>query len=126
MLHCIERLVSIVLCRIIDEVRRICKTYHERIASLEDQKFDLEYVVKRKDMEVVRRVAMKQLTFHELTTLTILHHHNIILTICDVSKCRVVYSIWFNRLNVNVIFLTRLLLPCEVSNFANTYYLLFF
>lgn len=63
-----------------DEVKRVCKTYHERIGQLEDQKFDLEYVVKRKDMEVVRRAAMEQLSFHELTkllNLIILHLHDV-------------------------------------------------
>lgn len=48
----------IVLCRIIDSLSRVCKEYHERIGKLEDEKFDLEYIVKRKDMEVVRHAAL--------------------------------------------------------------------
>ncbi|GBP59048.1 Troponin I [Eumeta japonica] len=34
-----------------DTIKRVCKEYHDRIAQLEDQKYDLEYVVKRKDAE---------------------------------------------------------------------------
>lgn len=43
--------------RIIDSIARVCKEYHERIGRLEDEKFDLEYIVKRKDMEVERWAA---------------------------------------------------------------------
>ncbi|XP_022126696.1 troponin I isoform X5 [Pieris rapae] len=35
-----------------DAISRVCKEYHTRIAKLEDEKFDLEYIVKRKDMEI--------------------------------------------------------------------------
>ncbi|XP_046978279.1 troponin I isoform X5 [Vanessa cardui] len=35
-----------------DTIKRVCKDYHTRIANLEDEKFDLEYIVKRKDMEI--------------------------------------------------------------------------
>lgn len=38
----------------IDTIKRVVREYHERIASLEDEKFDLEYCVKRKDIEVQR------------------------------------------------------------------------
>lgn len=51
------------ICHVIDTVRTVCRDYHTRIGNLEDVKFDLEYVVKRKDMEVVRRAAMKPLPF---------------------------------------------------------------
>lgn len=44
---------------LIDACKRVCREYHERINGLEDEKFDLEYVVKRKDMEVVKRVEHK-------------------------------------------------------------------
>lgn len=45
---------------------RVCKEHHNRIAKLEDEKFDLEYIVKRKDMEVaIRTTAL--LYFDELT-----------------------------------------------------------
>lgn len=59
-----------VLCRIIDTLSRVCKEYHTRIGQLEDEKFDLEYIVKRKDMEVERWAINKWLIFVELTTLT--------------------------------------------------------
>uniref|UniRef100_A0A182HYC6 Uncharacterized protein n=2 Tax=gambiae species complex TaxID=44542 RepID=A0A182HYC6_ANOAR len=35
-----------------DQARKILRDYHQRINSLEEEKYDLEYVVKRKDMEV--------------------------------------------------------------------------
>lgn len=51
------------VCHIIDTVRTVCRDYHTRIGNLEDEKFDLEYIVKRKDMEVVRRAATEPLPF---------------------------------------------------------------
>lgn len=36
----------------IDTVKRVIKEYYDRITKLEDQKFDLEYLVKKKDFEV--------------------------------------------------------------------------
>ncbi|KAI8440493.1 hypothetical protein MSG28_001764 [Choristoneura fumiferana] len=38
-----------------DELRSICTAHYDRINRLENEKYDLEYVVKRKDHEVVRR-----------------------------------------------------------------------
>ena len=35
-----------------DTLKGVLKAYHERIGKLEDIKYDLEYVVKRKDVEV--------------------------------------------------------------------------
>lgn len=35
-----------------EELKSICKTYQDRIVSLENLKYDFEYVVKRKDIEV--------------------------------------------------------------------------
>lgn len=35
-----------------DSLKRTLKTYHERIGQLEDEKFDLEYAVKKKDFEI--------------------------------------------------------------------------
>lgn len=35
-----------------DAVRALCEEYHKRISGLEEQKYDLEYAVKRKDFEV--------------------------------------------------------------------------
>lgn len=38
-----------------DNLKRVLKEYHNRIAALEDKKFDIEYVVKKKDYEVHMR-----------------------------------------------------------------------
>lgn len=35
-----------------ETIKRVLRDYHERISSLEDVKFDLEYAVKKKDFEV--------------------------------------------------------------------------
>jgi hypothetical protein len=35
-----------------ETIKRVLRDYHERISSLEDEKFDLEYAVKKKDFEV--------------------------------------------------------------------------
>jgi hypothetical protein len=35
-----------------DTITHVLQQYHERISSLEDVKFDLEYAVKKKDYEV--------------------------------------------------------------------------
>jgi hypothetical protein len=35
-----------------DTIKRVLRDYHERISTLEDEKFDLEYAVKKKDFEV--------------------------------------------------------------------------
>ncbi|XP_033301821.1 troponin I isoform X15 [Bombus pascuorum] len=35
-----------------ETVKRVLREYHNRITALEDQKFDLEYVVKKKDYEI--------------------------------------------------------------------------
>lgn len=43
------------MCHVIDELRSICTAHYDRINRLENEKYDLEYVVKRKDHEVVRR-----------------------------------------------------------------------
>lgn len=59
---------------------RVCKDYHTRIAKLEDEKFDLEYVVKRKDMEVAIRTTAV-LYFDELTKLTKLLF-NVVMSKC--------------------------------------------
>ena len=45
--------VSECLCVSVTEtIKRVLKDYHERISTLEDEKFDLEYAVKKKDFEV--------------------------------------------------------------------------
>lgn len=38
-----------------DTLKRVLREYHTRIASLEDKKFDIEYIVKKKDFEVLLR-----------------------------------------------------------------------
>ncbi|XP_011143196.1 troponin I isoform X6 [Harpegnathos saltator] len=35
-----------------DTLKRVLREYHNRIAALEDKKFDIEYVVKKKDFEI--------------------------------------------------------------------------
>lgn len=35
-----------------ETIKRVLKDYHSRINQLEDEKFDLEYAVKKKDFEV--------------------------------------------------------------------------
>ncbi|NEU32936.1 troponin, partial [bacterium LRH843] len=35
-----------------EKVKATLKTYHDRIGKLEDEKFDLEYIVKKKDFEI--------------------------------------------------------------------------
>lgn len=37
----------------IEQLKSILRTYYERIKSLEDKKYDVEYIVKRKDIEVL-------------------------------------------------------------------------
>lgn len=36
-----------------EQVKRVLREYHERITKLEDKKFDVEYIVKKKDYEVL-------------------------------------------------------------------------
>jgi hypothetical protein len=35
-----------------ETIKRVLRDYHARISTLEDEKFDLEYAVKKKDFEV--------------------------------------------------------------------------
>lgn len=35
-----------------ENIKRVLREYHTRIAALEDKKFDIEYLVKKKDYEV--------------------------------------------------------------------------
>ncbi|XP_014255082.1 troponin I isoform X5 [Cimex lectularius] len=35
-----------------DKLKKICKDYHTRLYKLEDEKFDVEYIVKKKDFEI--------------------------------------------------------------------------
>lgn len=43
-----------------EAIKRVLKDYHSRIAALEDKKFDLEYVVKRKDYEVLDNLVKER------------------------------------------------------------------
>lgn len=36
----------------LEQLKATLKAYHERIRNLEDKKYDIEYIVKRKDVEV--------------------------------------------------------------------------
>lgn len=47
-----------------ETVKRVLREYHNRITALEDQKFDLEYVVKKKDYEVLtrKRISCENIT----------------------------------------------------------------
>lgn len=38
-----------------ETIKRVLREYHNRITALEDKKFDIEYVVKKKDFEVLLR-----------------------------------------------------------------------
>lgn len=49
----------------VDTVRRVIKEYYERISKLEDQKFDLEYIVKKKDFEVRRNQSFLQYAYDD-------------------------------------------------------------
>ena len=47
--------VSVCMCvcvSVTETIKRVLRDYHERISTLEDEKFDLEYAVKKKDFEV--------------------------------------------------------------------------
>lgn len=35
-----------------EQLKSILRAYHDRIKNLEDKKYDIEYIVKRKDVEV--------------------------------------------------------------------------
>lgn len=43
-----------------ETVKRVLREYHNRITALEDKKFDIEYVVKKKDFEVLLREQQLQ------------------------------------------------------------------
>lgn len=44
----------------IDNLMTVLKQYHDRIGALEDEKYDMEYIVKRKDAEVVLSLQKKK------------------------------------------------------------------
>lgn len=46
-----------------ETIKRVLRDYHERISTLEDEKFDLEYAVKKKDFEVELGFSYKSLFF---------------------------------------------------------------
>lgn len=39
------------ILQFVETLRNLCAQFHERLSSLEDQKFDLEYAVTKKDFE---------------------------------------------------------------------------
>ncbi len=43
-----------------ESLKRIIKDYYDRINRLEDKKFDLEYAVKKKDLEVSAVLNIKK------------------------------------------------------------------
>lgn len=45
------------IARLKDQLMQLARQYHERIASLEDEKYDLEYAVNRKDYEITEMAA---------------------------------------------------------------------
>lgn len=52
MIGFIESFVICYYCYMaLDTLREICKTYYNKVLQLEDQKYDVEYMVARKDME---------------------------------------------------------------------------
>lgn len=53
-------------CNVIDGIKQVLKMYHDRIGTLEDEKIDSEFIVKRKDMEVV---------IESVVTIHITHKH---------------------------------------------------
>lgn len=64
-----------------DTIKRVLREYHNRITELEDKKFDIEYIVKKKDFEVLFERATVARTFtrrriitrHSHDTVTILN-----------------------------------------------------
>ena len=44
-----------------ETVKRVLREYHNRITALEDQKFDFEYVVKKKDFEVLEKDTSREI-----------------------------------------------------------------
>lgn len=46
-----------------DTLKRVLREYHNRITALEDKKFDIEYIVKKKDFEVLFERATVARTF---------------------------------------------------------------
>lgn len=48
--------------RLLDAISKVCNDYYARINRLEDEKYDLEYVVKGKDYQV--HTLCKLHTFH--------------------------------------------------------------
>lgn len=51
---------------ILDTVKRVLRDYHNRINALEDEKFDLEYAVKKKDYEVSKQKQTLYLCYVDL------------------------------------------------------------
>lgn len=58
----------------IDSLKTVLKQYHDRIGALEDEKYDMEYIVKRKDAEVVLSLQKKKQN-HTTSILHTFHSH---------------------------------------------------
>jgi hypothetical protein len=55
---------------IAETIKRVLRDYHERISTLEDEKFDLEYAVKKKDFEV-ELLSFQTSVFLRMTSLSL-------------------------------------------------------
>lgn len=66
----LHRIIIVVIIFVLstEQLKQICKQYHDRICNLENVKYDLEYVVKRKDVEVHTNTTTTTTTIHTNTT----------------------------------------------------------
>lgn len=48
----------------IEDIITVLKQYHDRVNALEDEKYDMEYIVKRKDVEVVHQYTQAFIHLH--------------------------------------------------------------
>ncbi|GLG97203.1 Putative troponin i [Gryllus bimaculatus] len=62
-----------------ETVKRVLREYHNRINALEDEKYDLEYTVKKKDFEVEKTCVI-------ITTPSSVSHFLLITTISDLNS----------------------------------------
>jgi hypothetical protein len=49
-----------IMCTYTDQLKGICGDYNNRIATLEEQKYDLEFMVSRKDFEVRKQAHLNK------------------------------------------------------------------
>jgi hypothetical protein len=70
MLSCLLFIICLCVCvcvSVAETIKRVLRDYHERISTLEDEKFDLEYAVKKKDFEV-EFVSFQSSVFLQMTS----------------------------------------------------------